>query len=84
MMQLAHLIILCGLNLLDAMVLNGVPLFSLPYSLIFIIPSVTAAIRRLHDVNYSGWWLLVPIFPLILACQAGTRGSNRFGHDPKR
>lgn len=34
-------------------------------SLIFIIPSIAVAVRRLHDVNKSGWWYLISIIPII-------------------
>ena len=50
---------------------------------LLIIPVFAAAIRRMHDVDKSGWFIWVPIYGLILACSAGTRGPNRFGPDPK-
>ncbi|MGL4409282.1 MAG: DUF805 domain-containing protein [Zoogloea sp.] len=39
--------------------------------------------RRLHDTNRSGWWLLVPIVNLIFLCLDSTRGENRFGASRK-
>ena len=53
-----------------------------------IIPSIAVAVRRLHDIDKSGWWYLfgyVPLLGLILFvfyCQKGTAGDNRFGSDP--
>lgn len=32
-----------------------------------IIPSLAVAVRRLHDTNRSGWWIMLPLAPLILA-----------------
>ncbi|MBD3614527.1 DUF805 domain-containing protein [Kingella kingae] len=68
-------------------------IFSIPFylfALAALVPSVTAAVRRLHDVNKSGWWLLIAIIPVIgaiwlivLLCQDGTAGENQFGHNPK-
>jgi len=49
------------------------------YQLGAFIPSVAVAIRRMHDVNKSGWFCLVPIYNLILAARAGDTGPNRFG-----
>ncbi|TAJ35469.1 MAG: DUF805 domain-containing protein [Reyranella sp.] len=52
------------------------------------LPSLAAAVRRLHDRNRSGWhylWVLVPfgaIAVLIWLCQEGIEGDNRFGPDP--
>ena len=48
-----------------------------------LIPSISVAVRRMHDVDKSGWFLLVPIYNLILALTPGTTGLNRFGPDPK-
>jgi uncharacterized membrane protein YhaH (DUF805 family) len=38
----------------------------------------------MHDVNKSGWFILIPIYNLILYCTAGTEGPNKYGSDPKR
>lgn len=54
------------------------------YSLAVLIPSIAVGVRRMHDVNKSGWFLLIPIYNLILACTAGTEGPNQYGPDPKR
>ena len=53
-------------------------------SLALIIPGVAVAVRRMHDVNKSGWFILIPIYNLILACTEGTPGPNQYGPDPKR
>ncbi len=45
-------------------------------------PAFAVAIRRMHDVDKSGWFIWVPIYNLILACSSGTPGPNRFGPDP--
>lgn len=58
--------------------------------LVSFIPGLTVAVRRLHDIDRSGWWLLLMFVPflgwftlLIFMCLDGTAGSNRFGADPK-
>ena len=55
-----------------------------------LVPSIAVGIRRLHDTDRSGWWLLIALVPLIGAIvllvfyvSDGTSGSNRFGPDPK-
>lgn len=48
-----------------------------------IIPAIACAIRRVHDSDKSGWFVLVPIYNIILMFLEGTRGPNRFGPDPK-
>jgi uncharacterized membrane protein YhaH (DUF805 family) len=48
-----------------------------------IIPSIAVAVRRMHDVGKSGWYLLIPIYNLILAFTEGETGTNEYGPDPK-
>lgn len=52
-------------------------------------PFLAAAIRRLHDIDKSGWWYLIMIIPFVgffvvlyWHCQKGTHGVNRFGPNP--
>jgi uncharacterized membrane protein YhaH (DUF805 family) len=57
-------------------------ILSLVYGLGTLLPSIGAAIRRLHDTGHSGWWLLVPLVPIVFMVQAGTAGDNQYGSDP--
>ncbi len=59
-------------------------------SLALIIPSLAVSIRRMHDQDKSGWWILIALVPfvggivlLVFLCLDGTPGPNRFGPDPK-
>jgi uncharacterized membrane protein YhaH (DUF805 family) len=61
------------------------------FSLAVLLPGIAVAARRLHDVDRTGWWLLLAFIPvvglivlLIWFCTKGTDGSNRFGPDPLR
>jgi uncharacterized membrane protein YhaH (DUF805 family) len=60
----------------------GVNLLQL-YDLVILLPAIGAGIRRMHDTNHSGWWILLPIVNLIFAVTEGDSGENRFGTDPK-
>ncbi|NQU88386.1 MAG: DUF805 domain-containing protein [Mariniphaga sp.] len=40
-------------------------------------------VRRMHDVNKSGWYIIVPIYNVIFAFTPGTKGPNDYGEDPK-
>lgn len=51
-------------------------------ALIFI-PGIAVSVRRAHDQDKSGWFILIPIYNLIMMFIEGTRGPNRFGPDPK-
>jgi uncharacterized membrane protein YhaH (DUF805 family) len=84
------LIISIILSILDSIVFDtkadsGTGPFSLIFSLATIIPTIAVTVRRLHDINKSGWWILISftiigIIPLIYwYCQPGTAGNNDFG-----
>jgi uncharacterized membrane protein YhaH (DUF805 family) len=53
------------------------------YVLASLIPMIAVGVRRMHDVAKSGWFLLIPIYNLVLALTEGTRGENEYGPDPK-
>jgi uncharacterized membrane protein YhaH (DUF805 family) len=53
------------------------------YSLAVLLPSIAVAVRRMHDVGKSGWFILIPIYNFILAVTAGDSGENEYGQDPK-
>ena len=61
----------------------GTTVLSNIYSLAVLIPSIAVGVRRMHDVGKSGWFLLIPIYNLILAFTEGTKGENEYGADPK-
>lgn len=54
------------------------------YNLATIIPSLAVGVRRMHDTDHSGWWLLCPFYNLVLLCSEGTEGNNPHGPDPKK
>ena len=56
---------------------------SMIYSLAVLIPTLAVAIRRMHDVDKSGWFILIPIYNFILSVTEGTQGTNEYGPDPK-
>jgi len=64
-------------------------ILTLAWALIALIPTLAVTVRRLHDVDKSGWFILLGLIPLVgfyllyLYCQPGTAGPNRFGADPK-
>jgi uncharacterized membrane protein YhaH (DUF805 family) len=60
------------------------------YALAIIIPSLAVAVRRLHDLNKSGWNILLGLIPLVggiillvFYCTEGTPGDNNWGPNPK-
>ena len=61
--------------------------FSNLLSLVTLVPSISLSVRRLHDINKSGWWFLLSItliglIPLIYwAFQRGDRVENDYGSD---
>jgi uncharacterized membrane protein YhaH (DUF805 family) len=61
----------------------------LAFDVATLLPGLAVLIRRLHDVDRSGWWWLIVLIPIIgwillivWACTRGTDGPNRFGPPP--
>ncbi|PHM74866.1 DUF805 domain-containing protein [Xenorhabdus kozodoii] len=67
----------------------GIALF-IVYVLVTFIPKLAVTVRRLHDTNHSGWWILLLLVPIanifffVLTLLEGTQGDNQYGSDPKR
>lgn len=69
---------------------SGIGVVSSIVYLIHFLPGLAVLVRRLHDVDRSGWWLLISFVPLIggiwllvLLCTPGAWGPNRFGPGPE-
>ena len=66
---------------------NKVGLLTLLYRPITLLPSLSIAVRRLHDRNISGWWSLLFITPfglllLIPLIRRGNKNNNKYGLPP--
>ena len=96
MFALFNIIVIMALLLVAGMIgsaTDSVELVSIPimiYYVAIILPSIAVAVRRLHDINKSGWYYLVSLIPLIggiwllvLLCTEGDRGDNQYGSNPK-
>ncbi len=99
------IIIAIILSILDSMIIN--PLLGIQpvvenartgllgtlFSLGILIPSMSLAIRRLHDIGKSGWWVLLGVIPVLnfiggfvllyFMVKDSQSGSNQYGANPK-
>jgi uncharacterized membrane protein YhaH (DUF805 family) len=80
-------------NFIISFVLSGIDMtigtfgaLSFLYSVAVFLPSLAVTVRRLHDTDRSGWWVLVSFIPivgviilLILWALEGTEGPNQYG-----
>ena len=53
------------------------------FRFVILIPTIAVGVRRMHDTDHSGWWLLYPLVNLVFAVREGQTSENRFGPDPK-
>lgn len=95
MFFLFNVLISLGLGVLDVVagtysVEYETGFFSGLYSLLVLIPGIAVGVRRLHDTNRSGWWILISLIPIIgvlvlfvFMCLDSQLGTNRFGVNPK-
>jgi uncharacterized membrane protein YhaH (DUF805 family) len=57
--------------------------------IVYILASISLTVRRLHDLNFSGWWILltlvIPFLPfLTFVFMKGTKGPNKYGEAPNK
>ena len=69
---------------------GGAGLLGSLYSLAVLLPGIAVTVRRLHDTDRSGWWLLIGLIPVIGAIVLfvfvvgdSTPGENQYGPNPK-
>ena len=90
MYTLVLIIISFVLGIMDGIILGEAALsqiltFGNVFSLATLVPSISVSVRRLHDIDRSGWWFLLAftvIGLLVLiywACVASDEGENRYG-----
>jgi len=86
---LFRILVIIGLAIVDALAFSAVYVLSAIAALALFLPSLAVSIRRLHDIDRSGWWFFISFVPLvgqvvmlIFLCTPGTRGENRFGMGP--
>ena len=90
MYTLVLIIISFALGILDSIILGEAALsqfltFGNVFSLATVVPSISVSIRRLHDIDKSGWWLflaftVIGILVLIYwACVSSDEDENRYG-----
>ena len=77
------------LNLINALLFNGATLTGaltviLTLNVVTLLPSAAVFVRRMHDVGKCGWYVLIPVYNLILAYREGEKGLNKYGADPKK
>ncbi|MBV8840515.1 MAG: DUF805 domain-containing protein [Alphaproteobacteria bacterium] len=67
----------------------GMPIVGTIVSLGLLLPGIAVSVRRLHDIDRTGWWILISLVPLVGAillliwyCSKGTPGPNTYGSDP--
>jgi len=82
-------IVLAVALMVDVAVFGSMALFYGLASLALLLPVLGVLVRRLHDIDRSGWWSLIVLAPIVGAillliwlCKKGTEGANRFGDDP--
>lgn len=88
-----YLVIYIVLSIIDGIIgtttSTGISVIATIFSVIAIYPSLAVAVKRLHDRNRSGWFILLGLIPLVniwilieVWFLKGTTGENQYGPDP--
>ena len=79
-----------GLSFINGWMGGDTPALPLLYGSVVLLPSLAVSIRRLHDIDRSGWWVLLVFVPflglvvlLVFMATPGSEMANRFGPSPK-
>jgi uncharacterized membrane protein YhaH (DUF805 family) len=87
---LANALVSIVLTLIESLVLGDASWLTTLYFIVTLIPNIAVGVRRLHDIDRTGWWYLIILVPIVgvivlivFAATAGNSGDNRFGPDPK-
>ncbi|MER7665353.1 MULTISPECIES: DUF805 domain-containing protein [unclassified Streptomyces] len=89
MFTLFSVLISIVLAVIDA-VIGTSPVIGAIYTLAVFLPTLAVTVRRLHDTDRSGWWILIGLVPLVgfivmlvFLASEGKRHDNSYGADPK-
>ena len=90
MFVLISAVVVLVLGIVNGLMGADVPALPLYYTLAVVLPGLAVTVRRLHDTDRSGWWLLILLAPLVGAlvflvfmATPGGEMTNRFGASPK-
>lgn len=68
----------------------GSQVLGLIFNVAILLPSLGVAVRRLHDTDRTGWWILISLIPfvgtiilLVFLCSDSKPGENKYGPNPK-
>ena len=81
-------VVLVLISAIDSVITGGI--IAILAQILSIYPSVAVGVKRFHDRNKSGWWVLITLIPIIgglwylIECGIlkGTEGANNYGPDP--
>ncbi|MGZ5323223.1 MAG: DUF805 domain-containing protein [Solirubrobacterales bacterium] len=80
------ILVAIALQIMDGIIFSESMLLTILVWLGLSLPSLSVAIRRLHDTDRSGWWILIGLIPLIgfivllvFYLQKSDPGDNRYG-----
>lgn len=83
---LFYVLVIIGASIIDAAI--QVPVFTGLAWLVFFIPNLAVLVRRLHDTDHTGWWVLIGLIPLlgaivliVFAC-IDSGPPNKYGEGP--
>jgi uncharacterized membrane protein YhaH (DUF805 family) len=77
---LFNVLVSLGATLMDYVMGGSVfaSVFAFVWSLAVLVPSICVGIRRLHDINRSGWWIIVPIVSVVMLLIPSDPNPNEY------
>lgn len=89
-LYLAEIIAIAVAAILESVIFSQAGVLTGIVALVFILPVLSALVRRLHDTGRSGWWFWIQLVPfigqiwlLVLLVLPSETKANEYGPDPK-
>jgi uncharacterized membrane protein YhaH (DUF805 family) len=60
-------------------IILGQTIPDLVYIGLYLMPMICVGVRRMQDVNKTGWHLMIPVYGIILALEDGKEADNKYG-----
>lgn len=83
MFVLVNIIISAVLNIVLGLISPSLAIIGSIYSLAVLVPGIAVGVRRIQDIGKEWWYLLIPIYNIVLLATEGEKGPNQYGPDPK-
>ena len=71
-----------GVTIVNSFLASAIALWGVVYLIVFMglaLPGIAVTVRRMHDVDRSGWWWWFPVINIVFLVKRGSPETNSYG-----